>query len=488
MQNDAYAEEKTKAVSEILRVEYDVLGPKLRCVIVTDFEKTSSTALVEGIHDREAGGAIGVFKALVHCELGDQLDPILMTGSTLLVDDDIAAKFLEKARAWVLERDLKIEFEDIQMDRFHHIHGSGADWAPRYYSTMVTEFFQEGFTKCLIGTRGLLGEGWDASRINVLVDLTTVTTSMSINQLRGRSMRLDKLWKEKVANNWDVICLAEEFIKGFDDYDRFREKHTNLFGVCDDGSIEKGVGHVHAAFTELQPEGINEGMNLINQEMLERARQRSNSRQRWAIGQPFSSTARKSLEFLPPTTGSGGLGFQFGNRTPWAQESRHRGASHIMLHRVFLHARYRQRARWLGNRASILKNVFHRGTDFIGADGNHVINALANQPKGLLAHLRHSAAIGKKAHLAQRDATAFFQGSLNTGSVLRLHADNSGVWPDISQIGSHAGQQSATAATDKHIVQRLLGLSYQLNCHCALTGNHVGVIKGVNKGEAFRFC
>lgn len=317
----AYAEEKTKAVSEILRVEYDVLGPKLRCVIVTDFEKTSSTALVEGIHDREAGGAIGVFKALVHCELGDQLDPILMTGSTLLVDDDIAARFLEKARAWVLERDLKIEFEDIQMDRFHHIHGSGADWAPRYYSTMVTEFFQEGFTKCLIGTRGLLGEGWDASRINVLVDLTTVTTSMSINQLRGRSMRLDKLWKEKVANNWDVICLAEEFIKGFDDYDRFREKHTNLFGVCDDGSIEKGVGHVHAAFTELQPEGINEGMNLINQEMLERARQRSNSRQRWAIGQPFSSTARKSLEFLPPTTGSGGLGFQFGNRTPWAQES-----------------------------------------------------------------------------------------------------------------------------------------------------------------------
>ena len=36
---------------------------------------------------------------------------------------------------------------------------------------MVTEFFQEGLTKCLIGTRGLLGEGWDASRINVLIDL-----------------------------------------------------------------------------------------------------------------------------------------------------------------------------------------------------------------------------------------------------------------------------------------------------------------------------
>ncbi len=159
-----------------------------------------------------------------------------------MIDDDASERFLAKAREWVHERELRIEFLDEPLGRFHHIHGTGADWAPRYYSTMVTEFFQEGFTKCLIGTRGLLGEGWDASRINVLIDLTTVTTSMSINQLRGRSLRLDNTWPNKVANNWDVICLAEEFIKGFDDYDRFRKKHTNLFGVCDDGSIEKGVG------------------------------------------------------------------------------------------------------------------------------------------------------------------------------------------------------------------------------------------------------
>jgi hypothetical protein len=253
----AYAQGKTKALSDILRVEYEELGDRLRCVIVTDFEKTSSTAVVDEVHDDEAGGAIGVFKALVECELGDQLDPVLMTGSTLLVDDDLSQRFLERARAWVNERNLSIEFRDESMGRFHHIHGSGKDWAPRYYSTMVTEFFQEGLTRCLIGTRGLLGEGWDASRINVLVDLTTVTTSMSINQLRGRSMRLDKLWPEKVANNWDIVCLAEEFIKGFDDYERFERKHKNLYGVCDDGSIEKGVGHVHAAFTELKPEAVN---------------------------------------------------------------------------------------------------------------------------------------------------------------------------------------------------------------------------------------
>ena len=189
---------------------------------------------------------------------------------------------------------------------------------------MVTEFFQEGMTRCLIGTRGLLGEGWDASRINVLVDLTTVTTSMSINQLRGRSMRLDKLWPEKVANNWDIVCLAEEFIKGFDDYERFERKHKNLYGVCDDGSIEKGVGHVHAAFTELKPEAVNEGMGVINQEMLERARRRTASRDLWAIGTPFSAEARKSLEFMPAQP-LGGMQFKFGKLTdPWTEESLNR--------------------------------------------------------------------------------------------------------------------------------------------------------------------
>lgn len=149
---------------------------------------------------------------------------------------------------------------------------------------------------------------------------------MSINQLRGRSMRLDKTWPNKVANNWDVVCLAEEFIKGFDDYDRFRKKHTNLFGVCDDGSIEKGVGHVHAAFTELQPEGVNEGMAVLNQEMLERSRRRSETREMWGIGQPFSAESRKSLEFKPGSSGGGGgLGFQFGKRPdPWTDASLNR--------------------------------------------------------------------------------------------------------------------------------------------------------------------
>ena len=316
----AYASAKVEAVNEIINVEMQSLGPDIRAVIVTDFEKTSATTLVEGVLDKEAGGAISVLRTLVHHPAGDYLDPILMTGSTVLVDDDLYEKFIDKAEKWVKERSLDIKLENKPQQGFHEIHGRGKDWIPRHYSLMITEFFQEGFTRCLVGTRGLLGEGWDASRINVLIDMTTVTTSMSINQLRGRSIRIDKLWPEKVANNWDIVCIAEEFTKGFDDYERFKQKHKQLYGVCDDGAIEKGVGHVHAAFNDVRPEGISEGMAMFNEEMLRRSRTREYTRKLWAIGEPFGVESRPAIE----TKASGGFaeGFRFGSeKEMWTESS-----------------------------------------------------------------------------------------------------------------------------------------------------------------------
>ena len=82
----AYAETKIKALSEIISTEMQSLGQDIRAVIVTDFEKTSATALVEGVMDDEAGGAIAAFRSLVQCDSADILDPILMTGSTVLVN------------------------------------------------------------------------------------------------------------------------------------------------------------------------------------------------------------------------------------------------------------------------------------------------------------------------------------------------------------------------------------------------------------------
>ncbi len=293
----AYSKSKTEALIPILAAERANLGDSIRAVVIADFERSSAvTAQLKNLMDDETGGAIAAFKTLLTDPGTDLLEPVLLTGSTILVDDEIEAEFLRRSREWLVARSLQVELESRNVADFHQIVGSGSDWAPRVYVEMVTEIFQAGLTRCLIGTRGLLGEGWDANRINVLIDLTTVTTSMSINQLRGRSFRLDPGWGEKLANNWDVVCLAPEFSKGFDDYQRFKNKHRNLFGVTDDGAIEKGVGHVHPAFTEIKPEGLESSVTVFNAEMIGRSKRRNHVRDLWKIGQPFLAQTIDAVE------------------------------------------------------------------------------------------------------------------------------------------------------------------------------------------------
>ena len=65
----------------------------------------------------------------------------------------------------------------------------------------VSELVAAGEVRLVVGTRGLLGEGWDCPAVNTLIDLTAATTSASTQQLRGRTMRLDPGWVGKVAHN-----------------------------------------------------------------------------------------------------------------------------------------------------------------------------------------------------------------------------------------------------------------------------------------------
>ena len=313
----AYTRNKAAALVPILHHEMESLGSELRAVVIADYERSSATRPeISHLLDDEAGGAIAAFRSLLADPQTNELDPVLVTGSTVLVDADLVVEFLSQAKMWLRQKSRNVSLTEQTRGTFCVIHGSGADWCPRVYVELITQLFQRGTTRCLVGTRGLLGEGWDANRINVLIDLSTATTSMSVNQLRGRSIRLDPHNAEKVANNWDIVCIAPEFSRGLDDYQRFKQKHQSIFGVCDDGTIEQGVGHVHAALTDLRPELLDGNVVEINQEMLLRSGQRQRAHQQWAIGRPYSSEPiraveiRMGSEFDGDELGSGGgMGF-----------------------------------------------------------------------------------------------------------------------------------------------------------------------------------
>lgn len=304
----AYTENKTQALIPILSLEFDLLGTDTRAVVIADYEKTSAvTAEVSHLLDSEAGGAVAAFRAILSDAKTNELDPVLLTGSTVLVDSDLSQRLLFEAGRWLESRGMFVELTRNTRDEdgFCVITGSGKDWCPRVYVELITDLFQQGLTRCLVGTRGLLGEGWDANTINVLIDLSTVTTSMTVNQLRGRSIRLNPNDPDKLSNNWDIVCIAPEFTKGLDDYRRFIRKHETVFGICDDGAIEKGVGHVHAAFTELKPELLDGSVTALNADMLERAKRRPQVYEQWKIGEPYSGEPIKAVEIRTRRNKSG---------------------------------------------------------------------------------------------------------------------------------------------------------------------------------------
>ncbi len=324
----AYTHNKTQALIPILTTELDLLGTDMRAVVIADYEKTSATsAEVAHLLDAEAGGAVAAFRSILADAKTNELDPILLTGSTVLVDSDLSERLIFEAGMWLEQRGMFVELSRTTKDAdgFCVISGRGKDWCPRVYVELLTEMFQRGLTRCLVGTRGLLGEGWDANTINVLIDLSTVTTSMTVNQLRGRSIRLNPNDPDKLANNWDIVCIAPEFTKGLDDYHRFIKKHKTVFGICDDGAIEKGVGHVHAAFTELKPELLDGSVTALNADMLERAKRREHVYGQWKIGEPYSAEPIKAVEIRTRKESESERGPGFppfkGRRDPWTRKS-----------------------------------------------------------------------------------------------------------------------------------------------------------------------
>lgn len=292
----AFSKSKGQAVAEVLTIEYNGLEKRLRAIVVTDFERMSATGFkaIDGVLDEESGGAVGVFRDLLQKPISVDVNPCLVTGSLLLIDFKIKEEFTKAAEEFLLNEGLKLPLSvvDSEDSSYCEIIGQGGEWESRLYVRLATELFEKGISKCLIGTRGLFGEGWDSQALNTLLDLTTTTAPVSVKQLRGRSIRIqtnDPLGHRKVANNWDIVCVAPQLEKGLNDYNRFVRKHEGFYGVSDDGQIEKGVGHVHPSLSEMTPLEVFNSHSKFNQEMSARALLREDIYDLWKVGVPYEN-------------------------------------------------------------------------------------------------------------------------------------------------------------------------------------------------------
>ena len=241
---------KAHGAATVLAAEHDHLGDRLRALVVTDLDRVPTpVALLRGVLEQDAGSARHLHRALVRDAAAGRLDPVLVTGSTVRAGHVVADELATHCNLWFAERGLDAWCAAAPVDHVaQELVGHGADWTTRHIVPAVTDAFTAGVTRCLVGTRGLFGQGWDAPCCNTLVDLTAATTATAARQLQGRVLRLDPAWPSKAAHRWDVVCVAPDVPGGEADLRRFQRRHERLWGVAarPDGSttVVRGVEHV----------------------------------------------------------------------------------------------------------------------------------------------------------------------------------------------------------------------------------------------------
>lgn len=288
---------KPAAVVRILTAEEAVLGDRLRAVVLCDHERAGMDPgmRLRGVLEPGAGGAALMHRMLLAIPGTLALAPILVTGRTVACTRRTAADLVAFAADDPEVGPLLAGFDVLgapgaggadPWDEAIEVRVADARWTSGTWVPLVTRFFGSGRSRCLVGTRALLGEGWDCPAVNVLVDLGSATTSVSTRQVRGRSLRLDPRAPDKVADNWDIVCVAPEHERGHGDYARFVRRHADYYALTHEGEIESGVSHVDPALGPYAPPPAA-SFEALAERMLARAAERPAVRAAWRIGEPY---------------------------------------------------------------------------------------------------------------------------------------------------------------------------------------------------------
>jgi hypothetical protein len=242
------------------------------------------------------------------------LNPVLVTGSTVRTTRVFAPELRGRLMAGARDDGLALDLRIRDLDGVAVIEAD-ASWRPGIYVGLVGRVFGTGASRVLVGTRALLGEGWDSPSANTLIDLTSATTATSVQQLRGRILRLDPAWPEKTAHAYDVVCLDQSVERGGVEFSRLTRRHNRTWGIVPPGDnhagdIVRGIDHVDPAVgRELLRLTLEEAQLALASAGLQQTRQpwqrldlhaanarttaavpqRALVRELWRIGEPYDN-------------------------------------------------------------------------------------------------------------------------------------------------------------------------------------------------------
>ena len=311
---------KLNAVRDIFKAEYQALGSNLRQLVLTDFiRKDFQVHLGDKNAQFTQLGVLSYFES-IRREMIEQswtVPVAVLTGSLVIIPTS-AKEHLER-----LIPNSRLSYDVIgQLSQEDYlkvsISGSYHDLV-----TALTQLFQDGYIKVIIGTKSLLGEGWDAPCVNSLILASFVGSFMLSNQMRGRAIRVWPDNPNKTSNIWHLVSInlsPRRWFEFQDDEEKYDETlELRLYGLSPDldlldrrmtqflglhytePTIESGIDRLELNQITFSQKGLEK----LNQNAITLSQKRQELKDRWQEALPLNEEMEVANEvevdkqFLP---------------------------------------------------------------------------------------------------------------------------------------------------------------------------------------------
>ena len=311
---------KLNAVRDIFKAEYHSLENNLRQLVLTDFiRKDFQIHLGDNSAQFTQLGVLSYFES-IRREIIEQswtVPVAVLTGSLVIIPTS-AKEHLER-----LIPNSRLSYDVIgQLSQEDYlkvsISGSYHDLV-----TALTQLFQDGYIKVIIGTKSLLGEGWDAPCVNSLILASFVGSFMLSNQMRGRAIRVWSDNPNKTSNIWHLVSInlsPRRWFEFQDDEEKYDETlELRLYALSPDLDLldRRMTQFLGLHYTELTIEsGIDrldlnqitfsrKGLEKLNQKAITLSQKREELKDRWQEALPLyeemevANEVEVDKQFLP---------------------------------------------------------------------------------------------------------------------------------------------------------------------------------------------
>lgn len=259
---------KLNSILQITLAEDQNLGEELREVILCDYIRKEFLELQKP--EASKLNKLGVLPVFHHLRFNGVTEDKLgvLTGSLVILHSSVIDELRKRMPPYSLQ------WQQIMNTSFLQVSSSATTKTEMI--RIITQLFEEGFIKILIGTKSLLGEGWDCPAINTLVLASFVGSFVMSNQMRGRAIRVYPKNPNKIASIWHLACLDPTSDTGGADYEVLRRRFEAFCGVSLTGIpvIENGSDRLDL---EVQAQYIP----YLNKQMLKLAQNRDEVQLRW---------------------------------------------------------------------------------------------------------------------------------------------------------------------------------------------------------------